>query len=78
MIKPAGKMSSLDEDACMIESLTAIARAIADVIFTYAALDYAQWWHKSSTWSPATFHQERRERGKKQSAPNGTAVCFRG
>ncbi len=48
MIKAAGKMGWLDEDACMRESLTAIARAGADVIFTYAALDYAQWWHESS------------------------------
>jgi porphobilinogen synthase len=47
MIKAAGKMGWLDEDACMQESLTAIARAGADVIFTYAALDYAQWWRET-------------------------------
>jgi porphobilinogen synthase len=29
---------------CMTESLTSIARAGADMIFTYAALDYARWW----------------------------------
>jgi len=48
MIKAAGKMGWLDEDACMQESLTSIARAGADIIFTYAALDYAQWWHEAS------------------------------
>ncbi len=47
MIKAAGKMGWLDEDACMRESLTALARAGADVIFTYAALEYAQWWRDS-------------------------------
>ncbi len=48
MIKAAGKMGWLEEDVCMRESLTALARAGADVIFTYAALDYARWWRGSS------------------------------
>ena len=43
MIKAAAKLGWLDERACMMESLTAIARAGADVIFTYAALDFARW-----------------------------------
>jgi porphobilinogen synthase len=47
MIKAAARLGWLDEQACMLESLTAIARAGADIIFTYAALDYAQWWHQS-------------------------------
>jgi len=45
MIKAAARNGWLDERACMIEALTAIARAGAGVIFTYAALDYARWWH---------------------------------
>ena len=47
MIKAAAQNGWLDERACMTEALTAIARAGADVIFTYAALDYARWWHDS-------------------------------
>ncbi len=47
MIKAAAKMGWLDDDACMFESLTALARAGADIIFTYAALDYARWWRQS-------------------------------
>ena len=47
MIKAAAQRGWLDERLCMTESLTAIARAGADVIFTYAALDYARWWRKS-------------------------------
>ena len=47
MIKAAARLGWLDEKSCMVESLTAIARAGADVIFTYAALDYARWWRES-------------------------------
>ena len=49
MVKAAAERGWLDERACMSEMLTAIARAGADVIFTYAALDYASWWHDSRT-----------------------------
>jgi porphobilinogen synthase len=48
MIKAAAKMGWLDERKCMIESLTSIARAGADVILTYAALDYARWFRAAS------------------------------
>ncbi len=44
MIKAAAERGWLDERKCMTESLIAIARAGADVIFTYAAMDYARWW----------------------------------
>ena len=47
MITAAAKVGWLDDDACMFESLTALARAGADIIFTYAALDYARWWRQS-------------------------------
>lgn len=43
MIKAAAGNGWLDERECMCESLTAIARAGADLILTYAALDYARW-----------------------------------
>ncbi|UCD75159.1 MAG: porphobilinogen synthase [Phycisphaerales bacterium] len=46
MIKAAAERGWLDERACMTESLTAIARAGADIIFTYAALDYARWFRE--------------------------------
>jgi len=47
MVKAAAKLGWLDERECMCESLLAIARAGADIIFTYAALDYARWWRES-------------------------------
>lgn len=43
MIKAAAKNGWLDERRAMTETLTAIARAGADIILTYAALDYARW-----------------------------------
>jgi porphobilinogen synthase len=43
MIKAAAARGWLDERAAITESLCAIARAGADIIFTYAALDYARW-----------------------------------
>jgi len=43
MIKAAARNGWLDERNCMTEALTAIARAGAEIIFTYAALDYARW-----------------------------------
>lgn len=46
MIKAAAANGWLDERACMVESLTAIARAGADIIFTYAAMDYARWFRE--------------------------------
>jgi porphobilinogen synthase len=47
MVKAAAEKGWLDERTCMIESLVGIARAGADVIFTYAACDYAGWWRES-------------------------------
>jgi porphobilinogen synthase len=46
MIHAAAQNGWLDLQACMSESLTAIARAGADCILTYAALDYAKWWRE--------------------------------
>ena len=48
MIKAAAANGWLDERACMMESLTAIARAGADIIFTYAAMDYARWFREGA------------------------------
>ncbi len=47
MIKAAARNEWLNERDCMTESLIAIARAGADMIFTYAALDYARWQRES-------------------------------
>ena len=47
MIKAAAGHGWLDEKDGLCESLTAIARAGADIIFTYAAMDYARWWRES-------------------------------
>jgi porphobilinogen synthase len=46
MLKAAAEKGWLDEQTCMTEALVGIARAGADVIFTYAALDYARWWRE--------------------------------
>jgi porphobilinogen synthase len=48
MLKAAAENGWLDERACMSEALVGIARAGADVIFSYAALDYARWWREGS------------------------------
>ena len=42
MVKAAGKMGWIDEEAVMVEILTSIKRAGADAIITYFALDMAQ------------------------------------
>jgi len=49
MLKAAAEKGWLDERTCMTEALVSIARAGADVIFTYAALDYARWCKESMT-----------------------------
>lgn len=46
MLKAAAQNGWLDERACMTEALLGIARAGADIILTYAALDYARWWRE--------------------------------
>jgi len=46
MVKAAHAKGWLNERACMTEALTSIARAGADVIFTYAALDFARWFRE--------------------------------
>jgi porphobilinogen synthase len=43
MLKAASAAGDLDERAAVTESLTAIRRAGADVIFTYWAKDFARW-----------------------------------
>jgi porphobilinogen synthase len=43
MVKAAAAAGDLDERAAVLESLTAIRRAGADVIFTYWAKDFASW-----------------------------------
>ena len=45
-VDAAAQNGWLDERACMTEALTALARAGADAILTYAALDYAGWWRE--------------------------------
>ena len=47
MIKAAGQNGWIDEERVMIESLTAIKRAGADMILTYFAKDAAKWMDKS-------------------------------
>lgn len=46
MIKAAGERGWLDAGPAMIESITACARSGADIVLTYAALEYAQWWRE--------------------------------
>ena len=47
MLKAAAAHGWLDERTCMTEVLVAIARAGADVILTYGALEYARWWRET-------------------------------
>jgi porphobilinogen synthase len=47
MIKAAGQNNWIDEERVMIESLTAIKRAGADMILTYFAKDVAKWIDKN-------------------------------
>lgn len=47
MIKAAGQNGWIDEERVMIESLTAIKRAGADMILTYFAKDVAKWIDKT-------------------------------
>lgn len=46
MIKAAAQNGWLNERECTMEVLTSIARAGADFILTYSALDYARWWRE--------------------------------
>jgi len=46
MIKAAADRGWLDYRSCMTEALLGISRAGADLIFSYAALDYARWWRE--------------------------------
>ncbi len=45
MIKAAAEKGWLDGERCMVESLTSIKRAGADIILTYFAKEYAQYLH---------------------------------
>lgn len=46
MVKAAAKQGWVDETKLIPEILTSIHRAGADIIFTYHALEYAQWYKK--------------------------------
>jgi porphobilinogen synthase len=46
MLKAAAERGWIDYDACLIESLTCLRRAGADIIFTYGALEAARLLHK--------------------------------
>jgi porphobilinogen synthase len=43
MVKAAAAAGHLDEQAAALESLVAIKRAGADLVFTYWAKDLARW-----------------------------------
>jgi porphobilinogen synthase len=43
MLKAAAERGWLDERRAMLETLTAIVRAGADIVITYAAVDAARW-----------------------------------
>jgi porphobilinogen synthase len=43
MIKAAAQAGALDERAAVLESLTGIRRAGADIVITYFAKDVARW-----------------------------------
>jgi porphobilinogen synthase len=43
MIKAAAAVGALDERAAVLETLTSIRRAGADIVITYHAKDAARW-----------------------------------
>ena len=43
MVKAAAQLGWIDEKRIVLENLTAIKRAGADIIITYHALDAAKW-----------------------------------
>ncbi len=47
MIHAAGLRGWIDARMAMTESLMALRRSGADLIFSYAAVDYARWWRES-------------------------------
>jgi len=47
MLKAAAERGFIDYDACLLETMTCLRRAGADIIFTYAALDVARLLRKS-------------------------------
>ncbi len=49
MVKAASAMGAADHDGLMVEILTSIKRAGADVIFTYHAVEMAKWLRKNRT-----------------------------
>lgn len=53
MIEAAGEKGWLDRRTILLESLLAIKRAGADVIFSYAAFEVAQWLHSPGSGSGA-------------------------
>jgi len=42
MLRAAAERGWLDYDACLLESLTSLKRAGADILFSYGALDAAR------------------------------------
>ena len=46
MVKAAAERGWLDERSAMLEVLTAVVRAGADIVITYAAVDAARWIHE--------------------------------
>ena len=46
MVKAAAAAGHLDERAAVLEALTAIRRAGADIVITYHAKDAARWLHE--------------------------------
>ena len=48
MVKEAAEKGWLAERSVVLEALTSMKRAGADIIITYHAVDVAQWIHKAS------------------------------
>jgi porphobilinogen synthase len=47
MVKAAAQAGYLDERAAVLETLTSIRRAGADIVITYHAKDAAEWLHET-------------------------------
>ena len=72
MVKAAAAAGSLDERAAVLETLTAIRRAGADIVITYHAKDAARWLGRLSADAEGPLAQGRRGRPARR---RSTAGC---
>ena len=70
MVKAAAAAGMLDERAAVLEALTSIRRAGADIVITYHAKDAARWLQLTERWKIRAARTARRAR-----STTSTASC---